>query len=719
MVWLPRQEQERFGKLCKKDHQGNYIQPNANYCQGNVKLLRPKDNDSDPLDRYVSSSPDCDEYFSVHRIKLTEGINTLVREHKGCTDANFAISNVVKKGVTARISFKCLNCPFVSRMLPMYTEVDRPGKRGAKQATVNVGLQSGLMETAIGNTKLRVLLSGGNMYSPAKSFLQNISNSASKKIIDMNKEDMTARLNDLKVIQEMRRVKLPNSINIAFDGRYDSVRFGARHKMGQSCSQGVGVARELVTDQQQVVGVSVLNKLCATGSYLRHKGFDAVCPNGHAGKCTATIGINETITEKKMALEIGAEFNSQRIAIEHMVTDGDSSSVPAMESATNKLLGPIKRQADTVHRGQTQIHYGQKAVYSKDFFPNDISRPNISTADMQKVFSIDIKNRTSLAVKSLFKKWNGNLTEIGKRLQPTVEGIVRCYAGDCTYCRYRETGCGGGKKNSWWVKSSHLPALNLTAGSLTFTDSDKKVVSALLELKLSTSALDEMKFQETTNSCEAFNRALSARLPKNVSYPRNAVGRVHATIHSVNNKLDSSVVKKCHRLGAPLGAKAVRTLKEISKHYNTRNKNKNVSRVLKKKNQVAGYMKAKMSDKGDYKKRGNEPDITDIVVREPQEADKRRHMQHDHSYGAHSKALRKQLQAKKPPRRVTTVTAVRLVRCFKGIFFKGIFIILFSFRSIDTYHSKIYIEGTENARYSSCWRFYISYVHYLHTAVPD
>jgi hypothetical protein len=81
----------------------------------------------------------------------------------------------------------------------------------------------------------------------------------------------------------------PTLFNVSFDGRYSSVTYGARHKLGQSCSQAVGVACEATTDQKQVIGISFLNKLCSTGLHLKEKGINVSCPGGHVGKCTANI----------------------------------------------------------------------------------------------------------------------------------------------------------------------------------------------------------------------------------------------------------------------------------------------------------------------------------------------------------------------------------------------------------------------------------------------
>jgi hypothetical protein len=247
--WIPRQTEEEFKLLCKKDFKGNYVIPDADSNTGNSKILRPQSKMNDDSSFLSDLVVDDDDNFIVSKNRFLGCINGLVQEHtemSTCTAPNFVTSKVIKKGVTSRMSFKCTNCAFISSIYQLYNEIPKTG-RGCKPAAVNVGLQVGLQETAIGNTKLRVILSGGNIYSPSSSSMQKLANSVTEKTIDLNKTDMHKRLSHLREIQELRAVSSPDTINISFDGRYNSFSYGSRHKMGQSCSQAVGVAREATT----------------------------------------------------------------------------------------------------------------------------------------------------------------------------------------------------------------------------------------------------------------------------------------------------------------------------------------------------------------------------------------------------------------------------------------------------------------------------------------
>lgn len=132
---------------------------------------------------------------------------------------------------------------------------------------------------------------------------------------------------------------------------------------------------------------------------------------------------------------------------------------------------------------------------------------------------------------------------------------------------------------------------------------------------MSVRALDEMKLNATSNVCESVNRAMSARLPKNVVYSRNAEGRAQGAAHSVNNGIFKSLAEKVHSLGAPLGSGAARALKNVEQKLISSNNSKkhNKSKSLEnRRQQAAGYLKKKLEGKTtdrDYSKRCEEPRV--------------------------------------------------------------------------------------------------------------
>jgi len=83
-----------------------------------------------------------------------------------------------------------------------------------------------------------------------------------------------------------------------------------KKKHGQNTSQWISLALEQNTDKQYVVAAAVQNKLCWTGAWLKHKGFDVICPGRHAD-CTAILNCNAPISEYKQAKSIGQQLGVQ------------------------------------------------------------------------------------------------------------------------------------------------------------------------------------------------------------------------------------------------------------------------------------------------------------------------------------------------------------------------------------------------------------------------
>ena len=95
----------------------------------------------------------------------------------------------------------------------------------------------------------------------------------------------------LRIVEQHNAVagqKNPKHISVSMDGRYNVRRFKSSYKPGQSSSQAYTVAMENVTKEKYIIGLAVENKLCWTGAWLQNRGFDVLCPGGHAG-CTSTV----------------------------------------------------------------------------------------------------------------------------------------------------------------------------------------------------------------------------------------------------------------------------------------------------------------------------------------------------------------------------------------------------------------------------------------------
>lgn len=121
----------------------------------------------------------------------------------------------------------------------------------------------------------------------------------------------------------------------------------SRNKFGQNASQAIGLAVEGQTQEMQIVGIHIENKLCPVGSRRRNEGFDVACPN-HPG-CTATMIPPDPFSEKRIGQHLGDYFKKQQIKVKYVITDGDGRSAEGFQTA--------ERQADTTHLGQSQFRH--------------------------------------------------------------------------------------------------------------------------------------------------------------------------------------------------------------------------------------------------------------------------------------------------------------------------------------------------------------------------
>ena len=564
-VWVPRMKKEEFECSVKLTPDKNaMIASDANNESLNKKFLRPLVHEND--DKFHTST-ESTESRVVEKALTIEMINEAINEHTksspDCKSVNFDVAKEIKWGLGWKWTLKCMNCQFQTREFKLYRElIQSQSKRGPKPAAINYGIQSGKLHSTLGNKKLRMILASSGIPPMSYNGMRKAENIVCSRVIQVTDEDMGQRLEQLKLLQEGRLITV---LNLQIDGTYQSHTFGSRHKLGQGASQVAAVACENMTDKQQIVSLAYDNKSCWTGSWLRGLGYEVECPGGHPD-CTANIKSTTTLGEKNLGYKIGQDMANRNIYIKNVTTDGDSTSATGVQLAMNEFLEDswtVQRLADPIHRGQCMMRQGTKAKFSNSMFPGSTVAER---KEIQKIFMIDIKERTHGIYSTMMEKYNGNLEKINNRLVNTVERVVDCYSGKCSEtCRWSVTLCGGGKGTSWWARSAMLSSYKLRKGCLMMTEEDRALLTDIIELKLSVAAVGEMPYNFSTNKCEAVNHAISASLPKNRNFGRNGEARTCAAVLRVNNSIDVAVGKTLQAVGAPLhkDSKSVSALKKI------------------------------------------------------------------------------------------------------------------------------------------------------------
>ena len=228
----------------------------------------------------------------------------------------------------------------------------------------------------------------------------------SKIVKYLNDKDMAQKVEMLKDIN-IKRGNEASEINIAMDGRHNSVTIASRKKPGQNASKVNRVACETMTDKKFVIQARLKNKLCWTGAWLRGKGIDVQCPGGHP-ECTANMSVFQPFSEYDMGHEIGSKLALQGMLITNAATDGDSRSAKGIDHAM-KFFHPmwnVQHLTDPTHLGQSQFRKCNQADFSQEMFPG---RTRGQRKEQQKVLSQDIKARCSLVLKRLMMDFAGDM----------------------------------------------------------------------------------------------------------------------------------------------------------------------------------------------------------------------------------------------------------------------------------------------------------------------
>ncbi|XP_064629312.1 uncharacterized protein LOC135488596 isoform X1 [Lineus longissimus] len=306
-----------------------------------------------------------------------------------------------------------------------------------------------------------------------------------------------------------------------------------------------GLCVENVTDERKIIDIEVKTKLCWIGAAMRAKGFEVKC--GATGtnvderhsKCTANFPEADAFRE----YDLGVAFEKQGLHVEHLTTDGDSSSFKGLTDATKKLFGglfTVKHQLDSIHLHQAQTRAGHRAEFSKGMFPGRTAEERTL---LKTTFLNDLRVRSSKILQSLFKRCNGDLDRIMGYLYDTVACVVNCYGGDCTGCPQNEFSLCSGTTGSWWHKSTRWSSYG-EIPKLKMTVIDKNLVHLVLEVCLSKGALRQLSLRVTTQGVESKNRGLLASDPKIVTRSRNSTPRFHSAAHRMNHNIAESGRRK-------------------------------------------------------------------------------------------------------------------------------------------------------------------------------
>lgn len=440
----------------------------------------------------------------------------------------FTFGTEEKWGVAWKASLTCTQCPYRTEKQKLYAEVDT-GRRGPKPAESNIALAVASQNTSIGPTKVRTLLSAGlNMPVPTKSVLQSTTKLVSKKTAELNEKDMA---------NYVQQVRDEDGIinNISFDAQYNSANRSNRRKFGQAASQAVGTAIETDSREKKIIGLSIQNKLCAVGSRLKAQGVDVKCP-GVDHECTANLPEMEPLSEFVMGEEIGRKLAATGTRVRHVTSDGDARGAKGILAGLQELFPDwdVERLADPGHlHGTMKTHMYSHVTFSESMFPH--CRTKTAHAEARKHLINDLVARSTQIVKRTHEACGEDAAEFCKQLPLNMDIAIQCYQGDHSGCKetWKISMCKGTEEDNWIIKSKSLGLNGIK--TLKPTEEDVRQMVTACNITLGPDAAVKLRLGTDTQKNEGFNRAITARAPKNVNFSTTLPGRVHTAALAVNH----------------------------------------------------------------------------------------------------------------------------------------------------------------------------------------
>ncbi|CAC5371640.1 unnamed protein product [Mytilus coruscus] len=212
----------------------------------------------------------------------------------------------------------------------------------------------------------------------------------------------------LKDIQQQNGKSSPNVINALSDGMYNNNLYSGVGKTPfQPATQVIYSLAENVTQQHDIIGLVVHNKLCSKGKHLRPSDEHHQC----LGKdCSATIPFEKSIgDEKTWAKELLQELKeSNDMEVEYLTTDPDSG---AYQAATDLHETGITKTKPT-HQLDTR-HISKKNSRLSEILKGNTAKLR---TQIQNKLAIDLSERCHGEICKAFEKYGNDIDLIRNKL---------------------------------------------------------------------------------------------------------------------------------------------------------------------------------------------------------------------------------------------------------------------------------------------------------------
>ena len=478
-------------------------------------------------------------------ILWNEAVHEHVEKSRGCQGKlMFDETGEKKVGLCWRERLKCSDCPYVSAMHKLYTEVSRPGKRGQKSVAPNLGVQVGLSHSSTGNSVLRNVLNAANIPSPAKSGMQRNTNRVAAHLVKVNQDDMSKICRDIGKINEAKGLPTDAAIRVEADARYNNPLYsGSGHTPFQPASQAVYTVCENTTPKKKIISISTINKLCQKCALNSKNSGDRKCD-----QCSANISSHQSIgDELTWAKQCLQDLDDKNVKVKYITTDCDSRAADAAQQMYEEARYTERptQLKDTRHLGGSQRRMVKNAVFSAGMFPGKTKKIR---EQMQCRFAHDVRSRFAKEYTAAFQKYGHDRCRRERHLSGCIDTVVACCQGNHEHCKKKSLVCHGVLSEGRVWNYTYLPPKT----RLTCTEDDVKTLRECILYRLCHKTIQATKFNTNTQKCESVNRAYSLRNPKNITMSRNFQARIHSAALEVNRGPGQAIAMQAEAVGAPI-----------------------------------------------------------------------------------------------------------------------------------------------------------------------
>ena len=501
--------------------------------------------------------------FVVNMGMLLHALQDFQRVHNStletCQEWLIGMSVTRKKGLTCSVMLTCRStgCS-LTKVYPLY-KAAQESRRGPKRAAINKQFGHAVQDSSLGMHGACQLFASLDMSPLAHSNCQMLAKLVDKEMTEVNERDLN-RLAGEKLIDNNQcglSGGREGEVAISVDSRYNSTRFGNRKKMGLCATQAVTTAIDSCTGR--VLDYIIENKVCSKGCRLRQHNNAAACAHERTQHdCSATLPIEENILEGPMNTKLGVSLLTRGLIPVTVTSDNDGQGAKPYQA----LLGArperwtVMAQSDPSHLGNSQVRAIEKVNFRKETF----SCARVKTIDsLKKLLAKDVKYRSSMIAQQSTKLALSIL-----QVNHLASTAVECFGGNHQMCsRLVGSSCCGTEEDNWMLSSSLFRAAGLR--HINCNEEEKKKLLDVFNIRLHANALQATKLGFSTQRNEAFNRALSKNMPKNVLFSKNYRGRASSAVYRHNNG-HASVARKLADVGCPLSRNAIKRLQSQQKN---------------------------------------------------------------------------------------------------------------------------------------------------------